>query len=667
MKKKKLRCYIYVRVSTSMQVDGYSLEAQRERLLRFAEFQEMEVVREYCDAGKSGKNISGRPEFSQMLQDIAEDRDRVDFILVFKLSRFGRNAADVLNSLQYIQDFGVNLICVEDGIDSSKDSGKLTITVLSAVAEIERENILVQTMEGRRQKAREGKWNGGQAPFGYELDSKNGTLTVNSKEAEIVRIIFSKFVNEGLGADSICDYLNQHGYQKKKVKKNELNYFSRGLIMKILDNPVYIGKIAYGRTATEKVKGSRDQYKRVKTDDYMLIDGIHEAIVDQELWEAARIRRKETGVKWNKTHSLEHEHILSGILRCPVCGSGLVGTVRRRKNKKSGEYKDDFYYKCLHRKKIDDIHFCNFRLVLNQDEINHQTEEIILDMVADPEFRDYMVSKLDEKVDVSALETEKNQIMEQLRQVMGAKKKLTEMMERLDIGDKHYDRKYQDMQDRQNVLYDRISELEEAIADIEVKISGAYEEKITTDQLYKILLNFDKMYYKMSDLEKKRFMREFIEGIELYPEKQKDGRILKQISLGFPVFYEGSEGDTIWLHKENTAETVVLLSHKKPDGHINVKVEFGEGEGKVPLDNIAKRAESYKPKERVTYKMIKEYIEAKYGFKVHTAYIAEVKRDLGLPMYDAPNAVEELKQPRKHPTPEKVEAIKDALKHFEVI
>ncbi len=114
-------------------------------------------------------------------------------------------------------------------------------------------------------------------------------------------------------------------------------------------------------------------------------------------------------------------------------------------------------------------------------------------------------------------------------------------------------------------------------------------------------------------------------------------------------------------------ETVVLLSHKKPDGHINVKVEFGEGEGNVPLDNIAKRAETYKPKERVTYKMIKEYIEAKYGFKVHTAYIAEVKRDLGLPMYDAPNAVEELKQPRKRPTVEKVEAIKDDLKHFEVI
>lgn len=116
-----------------------------------------------------------------------------------------------------------------------------------------------------------------------------------------------------------------------------------------------------------------------------------------------------------------------------------------------------------------------------------------------------------------------------------------------------------------------------------------------------------------------------------------------------------------------TVETVVLLSHKKPDSYIHIDVEFGEGEGKIPVDKIVQRAEQYKPKERVTYKRIKEYILEKYGFKVHTAYIAEVKRSLGLPMYDAPNAVEKLKQARKHPTPEKVEAIKDALHYFAVI
>ena len=663
----KKKCYIYVRVSTAMQVDGYSLEAQKERLMKFAEFQEMEVVREYCDAGKSGKSITGRPEFQRMLQDVSEERDGVAFILVFKLSRFGRNAADVLNSLQFIQDYGVNLICVEDGIDSSKDSGKLTITVLSAVAEIERENILVQTMEGRKQKAREGKWNGGQAPFGYDLDSRNSTLVVNEEEAEIVRIIYDKFVHTDMGADAICNYLNQRGYTKKKVRGHELNYFARGLIMKILDNPVYTGKIAYGKNVTEKVKGTRDEYRRVKTDDYLLADGLHEAIVDEETWEAAREKRKRTGVKWNKTHSLEHEHILSGLLKCPVCGAGMAGTVRRRKNKKSGEYKDDFYYRCQHRRKIDEEHFCDFKPSLNQNEINAEVEWFIRGMIADERFHEYIGERLQEKVDVSNLEEERDQLKGQLQQVVGAKNKLLVMLDALDAGDKHYARKLQDMQDRLDNLYDRISGFENEIADVEEKIKAAYGRQISEKQLYQILQKFDILYAEMTDIEKKEFMQLFIDAIELYPEKMDDGRIIRQIDLAFPVYYEGFEGEAIRLLNENTVETVVLLSHKKPDGHINVKVEFGEGEGKVPLDNIAKRAETYKPKERVTYKMIKEYIEAKYGFKVHTAYIAEVKRDLGLPMYDAPNAVEELKQPRKHPTAEKVEAIKDALKHFDLI
>ena len=164
MEKKKTKVYIYTRVSTAMQIDGYSLDAQRTRMRAFAEFNDYEVAGEYEDAGKSGKSIEGRDEFNRMMEDIKTGKDDVSFVLVFKLSRFGRNAADVLSTLQTMQDFGVNLICVEDGIDSSKDAGKLMISVLSAVAEIERENIRVQTMEGRIQKARDGKWNGGFPP-----------------------------------------------------------------------------------------------------------------------------------------------------------------------------------------------------------------------------------------------------------------------------------------------------------------------------------------------------------------------------------------------------------------------------------------------------------------------------------------------------------------------
>ena len=115
MKNKKIKCDIYTRVSTTMQVDGYSLDAQKEKLKRYAEFQNMEIVNEYSDEGKSGKSVEGRPEFQRMLDNIENGTDEVQFVLVFKLSRFGRNAADVLNSLQRMQDFGVNLICVEDG------------------------------------------------------------------------------------------------------------------------------------------------------------------------------------------------------------------------------------------------------------------------------------------------------------------------------------------------------------------------------------------------------------------------------------------------------------------------------------------------------------------------------------------------------------------------
>lgn len=169
MKKEKIKVYTYKRVSTTMQIDGYSLDAQRARMKAYADFNDYEIVGEYEDAGKSGKSIEGRLQFNQMMEDVKSGKDNVSYVLVFKLSRFGRNAADVLSTLQVMQDFGVNLICVEDGIDSSKDAGKLMISVLSAVAEIERENIRVQTMEGRIQKAREGKWNGGFAPYGYKL------------------------------------------------------------------------------------------------------------------------------------------------------------------------------------------------------------------------------------------------------------------------------------------------------------------------------------------------------------------------------------------------------------------------------------------------------------------------------------------------------------------
>ena len=152
MNREGKKCVLYPRVSTEMQVDGYSLEGQKNGLKRFADREEMEIVGIYEDAGKSGKSIEGRPAFKKMLSDIKNGLE-IDYILVYKLSRFGRNAADILNSLEFVQSYGINLICIEEGIDSSQTSGKLLISVLSAVAEIERENIIEQDNEWTERKS----------------------------------------------------------------------------------------------------------------------------------------------------------------------------------------------------------------------------------------------------------------------------------------------------------------------------------------------------------------------------------------------------------------------------------------------------------------------------------------------------------------------------------
>ena len=290
--------------------------------------------------------------------------------------------------------------------------------------------------------------------------------------------------------------------------------------------------------------------------------------------------------------------------------------------------------------------------------------EVISKLVSNPKFSDLIRSKINMEVDTSALDQEIANYEKQLRQLYHNKDMILSDIDSLDYEDKHYQRRKTDLENRLYKTYDKIDEAEELLISAKTKKRALLADKITGDNIYKALIFFDKLYDKMNEAEKREFLSQLVDNVQIYEERKENGQWLKSIEFKLPII---EKEFTLSLDNDTQNETVILLSHKKADSYIHIDVEFGEGEGKIPVDSIAKRAEAYKPKEKVTYKMIKEYIEAKYGFKVHTAYIAEVKRNLGLPMYDAPNAVEELKQPRKHPTPEKVEAIKDALKYFGVI
>ena len=185
------------------------------------------------------------------------------------------------------------------------------------------------------------------------------------------------------------------------------------------------------------------------------------------------------------------------------------------------------------------------------------------------------------------------------------------------------------------------------------------KKQLFKDSIYRILESFDKIYSEFTDAEKKRFIGSFVERVEIYEEEQENGRFLKSIKFRFPVYYNGTEtqevdlSDPSWDY-QRSLETVVLLCHQ------NIKkaatVDY------VPDGSYMKGLNKH-----ATYKEINEYVQEKYGFRLHSAYIAQVKREMGIEMGENYNLSKSEDYEPKLATPEKKEAIIDALKHFNMI
>ena len=557
MSREGKKCFLYSRVSTEMQVDGYSLEAQKNCLKKFAEREEMQIVDFYEDAGKSGKSIVGRPAFKKMLSDI-ENGKSVDYILVYKLSRFGRNAADILNSLELIQTYDVNLICIEEGIDSSQTSGKLLISVLSAVAEIEHENILEQTMNGRREKARQGLWNGGPAPYGYCI--KDNQLHIKEDEAELVRLIYDKYVNTNIGYTGIAKYLNLQGI-KKVVRTNRMVAdWNAHFISLIWDNPIYCGKIAYGRRTLEKVKGKKNEYKQVKASDYILVDGLHECIVSEEVWQKAHDKRTATGFKFASKFGKDRSHLLTGIIKCPKCGGGMYAN-RVCWMKKDGTYNEVMYYACG-RNKLDRGHICDYKANLKKTDIEPLVIEVIKELVQDEHFATEIKKRIGIQVDTSNIDSEIKNYESKLREVELNKSRLEHDIDSLPLDTNHRERKLQEMQVRLDGLYDIIVEIEDKLADAKVRKKFVETEAVTLENIYQILQHFSELYDIINNEEKKELISHLVQEIQIYPEGESESP-LKSIKFNFPVYKDGQEVREIFLKKQSSVETLVVLSKKK--------------------------------------------------------------------------------------------------------
>ena len=651
MSQEKTKVYTYTRVSTTMQIDGYSLDTQKARMKAYADFNNYQIVGEYEDAGKSGKSIEGRASFCKMMDDIKSGKDGVAYVLVFKLSRFGRNTADVLSTLQVMQDFGVNLICVEDGIDSSKDAGKLMISVLSAVAEIERENIRVQTMEGRIQKAREGRWNGGFAPYGYRL--VDGVLQINEDEAPAIRTIFEQYVNTDTGANGLSKYLETHGFQKLARQNGTSPLFSATLIRAILKNPVYCGKIAFGRRKLEKIHGTRNEYHQVPQENYLLVDGLHEGIVSEELWNAAQVKLLAQSKRYEPVNrsKTEQAHLLSALVKCPICGAGMYSNKCTKRKKDGTPYKSFSYYSCKHRK-MQRGQKCDFNKQIQEEVLDNAVVEVIIKLVSNPKFAAMIQEKINSKVDTTAIEQEIAAAEKQLQQYYSIKSKIMEEIDTLDPDERHYIIRKSDLDERLYRMYDKIEEAENNLMDARAKKQAIEADKITGDNIYKVLICFEKLYNVMNPLERKKLMEHLISEIQIYPKRQPNGQWLKSIKFRLPIVESDID---LCFDNENHTECVIALSKGEIDSK-KVRVEFSlEG---MDTSGLQKGA---------TYPEIKARVLEQTGLKVSSLYISQVKQKCGLEVRENHHKAksENTKQPQC--PKEKEDAIVDALRHFQMI
>ena len=599
MKKKNNRkkCYIYTRVSTAAQTEGFSLEAQQERLYEYAEYRELEIAGDYCDAGKSGKSIKGRPEFQRMMDDIISQKDNISYVLVFKLSRFGRNAADVLKSMQLLTDYGVDLVSVDDAIDSSTQGGRLTLTILSAVAEIERENITDQFMAGRLQKIRDGKWSGGSVPYGYR--SVDRELTIDPYEAKIVRKIFDLYMQEDMGATSVAVTLNDEGYLRKENGGADQRPFTYDFIVNVLDNPLYCGKLVFGRRTNKK--GPDGKLLKPDPKHAVMAQGIHETILTEEEWNAVQEKRERLSKNNYELDDPERISLLSGLVRCPMCGSGMIHTKNKRINRNhGGYYKTIHYYACNNSRKSNG-RTCSFRHTYNQEKIDSSVFEIIQRLTTLPEYKKAVTANLQNQATVEQLEERLKQERKELRKEELNNRKLGEQLDALDIMADGYETTYEQILAEIDEGYDKIEEIERKIRSIMRKLESLKQGFKASENIERMLDHFTKLYEHMSCQERREMYRLFIDHIEVLPETRKDGKMLKSISFRFSTEYgedtltpEGDKDDDICFTLDCTKQALT------------------------------------KAEAKATYAELKKYILETNGVKVSSLYIAQIKRKYGI-------------------------------------
>lgn len=281
--------------------------------------------------------------------------------------------------------------------------------------------------------------------------------------------------------------------------------------------------------------------------------------MSEELWKEAQKKRITQAKKYEHVNRGNSRiHLLSGLLRCPVCGAGMYGN-KSIKRKNGKHYKDYYFYGCKHRQ-LNRGHKCTYRKQLHEEKLNAAVAEVIGKMVSNSKFASVMQSKINMKVDTKEIDTEIENYAKQHTKYIGTKRSLEKQIDNLDVCDKHYDRKLNDLQKRLDKMYDSIADTEDMLEDARTRKRTIENEKLTGDNVYKLLIHFDKVYDTMEDEDKRALLVALIKEIHVYEEEQANGQWLKSIKFNLPLLEEQLE---LGLDNDLGVETVCLLSGVK--------------------------------------------------------------------------------------------------------
>lgn len=320
--KRVKRVAAYCRVSTESEEQASSLINQRQFFEEYiSQKPDWMLYKIFADEGKSGTSTAKRKEFNRMIE--CAMNGEIDLIITKEISRFARNVVDSIQYTKQLKEVGVGVYFLNDGINTLDSDSELRLTIMASLAQDESRRTSERVKWGQRLQMKKGVVFG-RKMLGYDV--KDGKMTVNKEEAEIVKLIFHKFVNEKKGTHVIARELAEEGIPPMNAKA-----WSNTVILRAIRNEKYCGDLVQQKTFTPDYLTHKKRYNRGEKE-YIIIENHHEPIISKEMFEKAGRILDERSESQNGKAKYSSRYVLSGKIKCGLCGSSYAARYKTRKD-----------------------------------------------------------------------------------------------------------------------------------------------------------------------------------------------------------------------------------------------------------------------------------------------------------------------------------------------